>query len=72
MDLIWKLCNTIWLKKWTGVDTSKFAKEADLASLKSDSDALDIDKLKVVSVDKYKLSNVVEKGVVKKTVWWIS
>ena len=36
------------LKNATGVDTSDFAKKADLASLKSDIDALDIDKLKNV------------------------
>ena len=34
------------LKNVVGVDTSDFAKEADLANLKSDVDELDIDKLK--------------------------
>ena len=34
------------LKNATGVDTSKFAKNVDLANLKSDVDKLDIDKLK--------------------------
>ena len=34
------------LKNVAGVDTSDFAKEADLAHLKSDVDELDIDKLK--------------------------
>ena len=34
------------LKKATGVDTSKFPKKVDLASLKSNVDKLDIDKLK--------------------------
>ena len=34
------------LKNVAGVDTSDFAKEADLANLKSDVDELDIDKLK--------------------------
>ena len=33
------------LKNATGVDTSKFAKELDLASLKPEVDKLDIDKL---------------------------
>ena len=33
-------------KNGTGVDTPKFAKNVDLASLKSDADKLDIDKLK--------------------------
>ena len=35
-------------KNTTAVDTSKFSKKADLASLKSDVDGLDIDKLKNV------------------------
>ena len=34
------------LKNVAGVDTLDFAKEADLANLKSDVDELDIDKLK--------------------------
>ena len=34
------------LKNAAGVDTSKFGKQADLASLKSEVDKLDIDKLK--------------------------
>ena len=36
------------LKNVTGIDTSKFAKKIDLASLKSSVDKLDIDKLKNV------------------------
>ena len=36
------------LKNETGVDTSKFAKNVDLASLKSNADKSDIDKLKNV------------------------
>ena len=34
------------LKNAAGVDTSKFGKQADLASLKSEVDKLDIDNLK--------------------------
>ena len=34
------------LKNAAGVDTSKFAKKVDLASVKSNVDKLDIDKLK--------------------------
>ena len=34
------------LKNAAGVDTSKFGKQADLASLESEVDKLDIDKLK--------------------------
>ena len=37
------------LKSATGVDTSDFSKNTDLANLKSDVDKLDIDKLKNVS-----------------------
>ena len=44
------------LKKATGVDTSKFAKKVDVASLKSEIDQLDIDKLKTIPVDLNKLS----------------
>ena len=36
------------LKNATGIDTSSFAKKVDLASLKSNVDKLDIDKLKNV------------------------
>ena len=36
------------LKNATGVDISKFAKKVDLASLKSEVDELDIDKLEKV------------------------
>ena len=46
-------------KKATGVDTSDFAKKADLASLKLVVDELDIDKLKTVNVDLIKLRSVV-------------
>ena len=40
------LCNKADLKNATGVDTSKFAKKFDLASLKSNVDKLDNDKFK--------------------------
>ena len=43
------------LKSTTGVDTSKFAKKFDLASLKSNIDELNIDKLKNVPTN---LSNL--------------
>ena len=60
--------NLTW-KNTTGVDTSKFTKKADLVSLRSDTDRLDIGKLKTVSVGSYKLNNVVEKEAFKKTVY---
>ena len=56
------------LKNATGVETSYFAKKADFAILKLDIDDLNTDKLKTVPVDLYKLSNVVEKEDVKKTI----
>ena len=39
------------LKNAAGVDTSDFAKKADLADLKSDVDKLDINKLKTLTND---------------------
>ena len=57
-----------YFKKATGVDTSDFAKKADLPSLKLDVDELDIGKFKIFSVDSSKLSNLVNSDAVKKTV----
>ena len=56
------------LKNVTHVDTSRFALKANLASLKTEVDKLDIDKLAPVPVDLSKLSDIV-KNVVKKTVY---
>ena len=47
---------------------SLIAKEVDLASLKSNIDISDIDKLEITPVDLSKLNNVVKSEVVKKTV----
>ena len=44
------------LKNATDVDTSKFAKNVDLANLKSDADKLDIAKLKNAPTNLSKLS----------------
>ena len=63
------LCNKIWRKKITDVDTSDFAKKGDLASLKSEVDKLDIDKFQAVPTDLSKLSNVADTDVVKKSVY---
>ena len=52
-----------------GINTSNFAKKVDLASLKSDVENLDVEKLKTVLVDLSKLSDVVKYEVVKKTVY---
>ena len=53
----------------THVDTSGFALETNLASLKTEVDKLDIDKLVPVPVDLSKLSDVVNNDVVKKAVY---
>ena len=47
------------LKNATCVDTSKFAEKVDLASLKSESDKLDIGKLEIILFNLFKLSDVV-------------
>ena len=57
------------IKKATGVDTSNFAKKANLASLKSEVDKLDIDEVEAVLTGLNKLSNVVDNDVVKKNVY---
>ena len=52
------------LKNATGIDTSKLALKSNLARLKAEADKIDVNKLKTVSVDLSKLSNV--NNVVKK------
>ena len=49
------------------VDTSSFALKTNLASLKTEADKWDIDKLVPVPVDLSKLSDVVKNDIVKKT-----
>ena len=56
------------LKNATGVDKSKFAKKVDLASLKSNVDKLDIDKLKHIPTNLSDLKSKVEKLDVDKLV----
>ena len=55
------------LKNVTHVDVSIFASKRNLASLKSEVDKLDIDKLTPVPKDLAKLSNVVKNDVAKKS-----
>ena len=55
------------LKNVSHVDASSIASKINLASLKTEIDKLYADKLKTVSVDLAKLSNVVKNDVVKKT-----
>ena len=57
------------LKNVTHVDTSSFALKTNLASLKTEVDKLDIDKLVPISVDLSKLSDVLKNDVVKKAVY---
>ena len=57
------------LENVTHVDTSSFALKTNLASLKTEVDKLDIDKLVPVPVDLSKLSDVVKDDVVKKGVY---
>ena len=56
------------LKNVAGVDTSTFAKKDDLASLKSNPDKLDIDKLKNVPTNLNNLKSKVDKLDVDKLV----
>ena len=57
------------IKNISHIDTSIFALKANLSSLKTEVDKLDIDKLAPVPVDLSKLSDVVKNDVVKKTVY---
>ena len=56
------------LKIVTHVDVSSFALKSNLASLKTEVEKLDTDKLVPVPTELSKLSDVVKNGVVKKTV----
>ena len=56
------------LKNATGVDTSSFAKNTDLANLKFNVDELDIDKLKNVPTNSSNLKSKVDKLDVDKLV----
>ena len=55
------------VKNIAHVDTSSFVLKTSLASLKTEVDKLDIDKLVPVAVDLSKLSNVVKNDVAKRT-----
>ena len=57
------------LKNITHIDTSSFELKTNLATLKTEVDKLDIDKLAPVPADLSKLSDVVKNDVVKKTVY---
>ena len=55
------------LKNVTHVDFSSYALKTNLASLKTEVDKIDVDKLKTVPVDLVKLCDIVKNDVVKKT-----
>ena len=55
------------VKNITHVDVSSYATKTNLASLKTEVDKIDTDKLKTVPADLAKLSNVVKNDAVKKT-----
>ena len=55
------------VKNITHVDVSSYTTKTNLASLKTEVDKIDTDKLKTVPADLAKLSNVVKNDVVKKT-----
>ena len=57
------------LKNITHVDVSSFASKTNLATLKSEVDKIDVDKLKTAPVDLAKLTNAIENDLVKKTVY---
>ena len=55
------------LENVSHVDVSSFASTTNLASLKTEVNKIDVDKLKTVPVDLAKLSNAVKSDVVKRT-----
>ena len=55
------------LRNVSHADVSSFALKSNLASLKTEVDKIDADKLKTVPVDVAKLSDVVKNDVIKKT-----
>ena len=55
------------VKNITHVDVSSFASKTNLAALKTETDKIDVDKLKTAPVDLAELTNAVENDLVKKT-----
>ena len=65
ITFVW-LCNKIWFNKHNRCWTSDFAKKADIASLKLDTDKLDIDELVKVISGLSSLKNKEDKLVIGK------
>ena len=65
----WNYATKADLRNATSVDTSKFVKKVDLATLKSDVDKLDIDKLKDVSNNVSNMKSEVDRLDVDKLVF---
>ena len=63
------MCNRNRYKNFSRVGTSSFALKSNLASLKTEVDKWDTDKLVPVPVDLSKLSDAVKNDVVKKSVY---
>ena len=57
------------LKGAADIDTSKFAKKADWASIKLNVDRLDLDKLEITQVYLSKISNAIKNDVIKKNIY---
>ena len=57
------------LKEATGIGTSNFALKSNLASLKTEVDKIDVEKLKTVPVGLSNLSSIIKNEVVEKTVY---
>ena len=69
LKLIFEIMQQKLILKMSHVDTSNFALKTNLASLKTEVDKLDIDKLVPVPVELSRLSDVVKNDVVKKAVY---
>ena len=65
--LVYLIMSQKLIRKISYIDVSNYALKSNLASLKTEVDKLDIDKLMSVLIDLAKLSNAVKNDVAKKT-----